>query len=420
VIHAVALSAVLLLVGPGAAVMDDGRYINRLSLSGALDLGAGWQHDPGYLGVDDPAPLLRATPRGALWWQTRDLDFGIVGSLDPRLYLGDVAPILLHRPDALVDMSLDARGGERVGVDMQGRVHMDSAQRFPADRPDAFEPWMVPLWGEDLREGLAPTSVDLRPVVSLWPEPSSAIELGGTLELDQLRWLEPPRTPFGREPELRLAAGPVLGTRFLLTPDLALQARGQVQRIAWSRAGGSQEGWGWCAWAGMDGRVAPTLWLRVMAGYGGGVVEASDLDIVLEPGLLATAELELGREGPRQLAVGYRRGPLDVHSYTLPEVPHHYGYLRLGQAGSEPLQASLEAAYRHRSDLVNELPRAAALARLELELSVLDWMGLGAAGFFEQALVVEDGWPWPEQRFYGGYGVIRLGRVEPPSWRRPG
>lgn len=399
---------------------DDGRYINRLAVQGSIELGAGWQLDPGYLDVDGPALQARPAPSGAFWWQTRDLDFGLVGALHPRWYLGGVAPILQHRPDALVELDLDARGSERVGVEMRGRYQLDSAQRFPTDRPDAWQPWAVPLWGADLAEGLAPALVDLQPVVSFYPEPATALELGLNLELDQLRWLEPPRTLFGRDPELRLAAGPILGARFDLTPDLAVLGRGLASWNAWSLTGDTQGGWDWQAWGGLDGRVAPALWLRVLAGYGGGQLATADLDSTLGPGWLAAAELELGREGPHQLAAGYRHGPLDLHSRDALEHPYHYAFLRFTEAGPGPFEASIEGGYRHQGALDNELPTAAALARGQATFWLLDWLGLGAAGFYEQGMTVEDGLPHEGLRFYGGFGVLKVGRVQAPSWRRPG
>jgi hypothetical protein len=399
---------------------DDGRYINRIEVQGELELGAGWQLDPGYVGADDPALQVRPAGSGAFWWQTRDLDFGLVGALHPRWYLGDVAPILQHRPDALVELDLDARGGERIGVDMRGRFQLDSAQRFPSDRPDAWRPWSVPLWGVDMGDGLAPAQADLQPVVSFYPEPSTALELGASLELDQLAWLEPQRTAFGREPELRLAAGPVLGARFGFTPDLALVGRGQAHWNAWSYSGGTMGGWDWQAWGGLDGRVAPRIWLRVLAGYGGGGLQTADLDSTLGPGLLASTELELGREGPRSLAAGYRRGPLDLHSRDALERPYHYATLRYTERSWRGLEAWVEGAYRHQVAQSNELPAAAALARGQATYWLLDWLGVGAAGFYEQAMTVEDGLPREGLRFYGGYGVLKVGRVHTPSWRRPG
>jgi 2-methylcitrate dehydratase PrpD len=68
----------------------------------------------------------------------------------------------------------------------------------------------------------------------------------------------------------------------------------------------------------------------------------------------------------------------------------------------------------------NELPAAAALARGQATYWLLDWLGVGAAGFYEQAMTVEDGLPREGLRFYGGYGVLKVGRVHTPSWRRPG
>ncbi len=399
---------------------DDGRFINRLAVQGSLDLGAGWQVDPGYLDVDAPALQARPAGSGAFWWQTRDLDFGLVGALHPRWYLGDVAPILQHRPDALVELDLDARGSERVGVELRGRYQLDSAQRFPTDRPDAWQPWAVPVWGADLAEGLAPALVDLQPVVSLYPEPATALDLGLNLELDQLRWLEPPRTPFGRDPELRLAAGPILGARFDLTPDLAVLGRGQASWNAWSLTGETQRGWDWQAWGGIDGRVAQILWLRVLAGYGAGQLQTADLDSTLGPGWLASAELEIGREGPRQLAAGYRHGPTDLHRRDDLEHPYHYAYLHFAESGPRWLEASVEVGYRQQGELDNEIPTAAALARGSVTFWMLDWLGLGGAGFYEQGMTVEDGLPREGLQFYGGYGVLKVGRVQPPEWRRPG
>jgi hypothetical protein len=399
---------------------DDGRFVNRLAVQGELELGAGWQLDPGYLDVDEPAVLLRPAARGAFWWQTRDLDFGLEGALQPGLYLGEVAPILKHRPDALVELDLDARGSDRVGVDMRGRFQLDSAQRFPTDRPEAWHPWAVPLWGADLAAGLAPAQADLQPVVSLYPEPSTAFELGLNLELDQLGWLEPQRTPFGREPEQRLAAGPILGVRFDLTPDLALLARGQASFDSWSYGGGGLGGWDWRAWGGLDGRVARVLWLRVLAGYGWGQLADDDFSYALGPGLLASAELELGREGPRSLVAGYRRGPLDLHDRFDLDQPYHYASLCFTERDLRGLEVWVEGAYRHQVPEVNELPDAAALVRGQATFWVLDWLGLGGAGFFEQALVIENGLPTEGPRFYGGYGVLKVGRVRAPAWRRPG
>jgi hypothetical protein len=399
---------------------DDGRYINRIAVQGELGLGAGWQADPGYATVDDPALQARLAPRGAFWWQTRDLDFVLQAALQPRWYLGEVAPILQHRPDGLVELDLDARGGERVGVDMLGRFQLDSAQRFPGERPAPFEPWAVPLWGGDMADGLAPTQADLRPVVSLYPSPEIALELGASLELDSLLWLEPSRTVFGRDPELRLGAGPLMGARFLLTPDLALLARGQAHWLAWSFTDGTENGWDWQAWGGLDGRVASFVWLRALAGYGGGMVEAWDLDKTIESGLLAHLEIELGREGPHALALGYRRGPLDLHRYERPEHPHHYAYLRFTERGAGPVEAWIEGGYRQQGALVNELPTAAALSRASLTWWLHDWVGLELAGFYEHGTWIEDGWPQLGQHFYGGHGGVVVGRVQTPSWRRPG
>lgn len=412
------LGASMVLSSAGEAAMDDGRYVNRLAVDGALDLGAGWQLDPGYLGVDSPAVVLLPTPRGAFWWQTRDLDFGLEAALFPQLYLGEVDPILRHRPDALVELGLDARGAERVGVELRGRVGLDSVQRLPGERPDAFEPWAVPLWGGDLAEGLAPTQADLRPVVSLYPELAMALELGLHLELDHLRWLEPQRVLWGMAPAQRLAAGPVLGARFDLTPDLALLGRAQGGVTSWSHEGEATDGWDWQAWGGLDGRVAPALWLRLLAGATGGRLDAEGSE-PLPTRLLAAAELALGREGPWQLSVGYRHGPLDLHLLADPERPFHYGYLRAG-GHVRALELGLDAGYRQQVAASNDLPAAAALVRAEATVWVHDWIGLGGAGFFEQALEVEDGWPWADGRFYGGAGVLRVGRMQPPSWRRPG
>ncbi len=399
---------------------DDGRYINRLAFGGQLELGGGWQLDPGYVGADEPAVMLRPAGAGAFWWQTRDLDFGLVAALQSRWYLGDVAEILQHRPDLLVELDLDARGGERIGVDMRGRVNADSGQRFPTARPEPWQPWSVPLWGADYGDGLAPVTADLQPVVSFYPELSTAIELGANLELDQHRWLEPQRVLFGREPELRLGAGPILGARFDLTPDLSLLVRGQGGWHAWSHADGTTTGWDVQTWGGLDGRVASFLWLRVLAGWGGGSLATADLDSTLGPGLLASGELELGREGLRSFASGYRRGPLDLHIRYGLEGPYHYGWLRYSERGLRGLEIDIEAGYRHEVPTHNELPAAAALARGELTWWLLDWLGLGAAGFFEQSLTVEDGWPWPDLQFYGGYGALKIGKVQAPSWRRPG
>jgi len=411
---------------------DDGRYINRLAVQGELELGAGWQLDPGYIDADDPALQLRPAPKGAFWWQTRDLDFGLVGALHPRWYLGDIAPILQHRPDVLVDLALDARGGERIGVDMRGRVDLDSAQRFPTDRPDAWQPWAIPLWGADMGDGLAPVRVDLQPVVSFYPEPATALDLGVNLELDQLTWLEPSRTLFGREPEQRMAAGPVVGARFDLTPDLALLARAQASFVSWRWAGGGMAGRDWQAWGGLDGRVASVLWLRLLAGYGDGLVGDDDFGWSLGPGLLASGELELGREGPRSVAAGYRRGPLDLHRRDgvlepLEQQPsddleqaYHYGYLRFVERDLRGLEARVEAGYRHQVPRTNELPEDAALARASATFWMLDWLGVGVTGFYEQGMTVEDGLPREGLQFYGGHGVLKVGRVRAPSWRRPG
>jgi hypothetical protein len=388
-------------------------------VQGELGLGAGWQADPGYATVDDPALQAWIAPRGAFWWQTRDLDFDLQAALQPQLYLGDVAAILRHRPDALVQLGLDARGGERVGVEMRGRFQLDSAQRFPSERPEPFEPWAVPLWGGDLADGLAPTQADLRPVVSLYPSPEIALELGAGLELDNLRWLEPSRTVFGRDPELRLAAGPLAGARFLLTPDLALLARGQAHWLAWSFTDGTEGGWDWQAWGGLDGRVASIVHLSALAGYSGGMVEAAELEEMVGSGLLARLEIELGREGPRGLTAGYRRGPLDLHRYERPEHPHHYAYLRLTERGTGSLEAWLEGGYRQQGALVNELPSAAVLGRAAVSYRVRDWVGLELGGFYEHGSWIEDGWPQVGPHFYGGHGGVVIGRVQAPSWRRP-
>ncbi len=398
---------------------DDGRFINRIAVQGELELGAGWQLDPGYVDADEPALQLRPAPRGAFWWQTRDLDFGLVGALHPRWYLGEVEPILQHRPDALVDMQLDARGGERVGVDMRGRFAMDSAQRFPTDRPDAFEPWAVPLWGADMGDGLAPAQADLQPVVSFYPDPAIALELGAKLELDQLTWLEPQRILFGRDPELRLGAGPVVGARFDLTPDLAVLGRAQGGWHSWSHSDATTPGWDVQAWGGVDGRVASILWLRALAGWGGGSLATADLDSELGPGLLAVAELELDREGPRSAAMGYRRGPLDLHTRHDLERAYHYAYLRFAEHDLRGLEARVEAGYRHQVPRTNDMPTAVLLTRGQLTYWMLDWLGLGAAGFFEQATWYQDGLPHEGLRFYGGHGAIKIGRVQTPSWRRP-
>jgi hypothetical protein len=405
---------------PAFGGFDDGRLINRLAVQGGLDLGAGWQSDPGYLGVDEPALLLRPAARGAFWWQTRDLDFSLLGALQPRWYLGEVEPILQHRPDATVALELDARGSERTGVTMRGRVEADSAQRFPTARPDAFEPWAVPLWGADMADGLAPVMADLQPVVALYPEPSTALELGLRLELDQLSWLEPQRTPFGLGSELRLAAGPIVGARFDLTPDLALLARGQGGWMSWSHGTATTPGWELQAWGGLDGRVAPGLSLLVLAGWGGGELHTADLDSTISTGLLAAMELEVGGEGPRQLALGYRRGPQDLHRRDSLEHPYHLGYLRFCELDLRGLEAAVEASLIRQTPTINELPTAAGRAHGELTWWLLDELGLGAAGFFEQGVTIEDGTPYAGLRYHGGYATLRIGRVEPPAWRRPG
>ena len=123
---------------------------------------------------------------------------------------------------------------------------------------------------------------------------------------------------------------------------------------------------------------------------------------------------------PHRLAVGYRRGPLDLHDRLDLDHPFHYAYLRFDESGPRWLEASIEAGYRHQGAVEYDLPTAALLARGQATGWMLDWLGLGVAGFYEQGMEVEDGLPRVGREFYGGFAVLKVGRVQPPSWRRPG
>ncbi len=409
---------------------DDGQYVNRIAVQGEADIGAGYQHDPGYAGVDEPAFAALAAVRGAYWWQTRDLDFGVLGALFPRYYLGEVLPILQHRPDSLVELGLDVRPAQRLGLLLEGRFLLDSAQLFPFERPDAWQPWGVPSWGGDLAQGAATAQLDMRPVLAFHPEPALAIELGASLEVDRYRFLEPQRTLWEAGPAVRMAGGPILGAAFDLTPDLAVLGRARTCWYDWSAGDTSLESLGveleegsgggldWQVWGGVEGFVARPVHLRVLAGYGRQLVVESTGEEPLGAGLLIAAALELGRDGPRQLAAGYRHGPRDLHSWR--DDPHHYAYLRYTEAGPRWLELHLQGGYRHFAGLELDLPEGALVTHGGATLWFLDWLGLGLGGFYEHQVHLESGWPVTERELYGGQAVLKVGRVGPPEWVNPG
>ncbi len=408
---------------------DDGQYVNRIDVQGSIDLGAGYQSDPGYVAVDDPAFQLRIAPRGAFWWQTRDLDFGVQAALFPRWYLGDVAETLQHRPDSQVDMELDVRPAERLGLVMGGRFLLDSAQVHPGDRPDAWQPWAVPGWGGDLGQGAATAQMDLQPVLAFYPEPATGIELGVSLEVDRYRFLEPQRTMWAAGPAVRMGGGPVVGVAFDLTPDLAVVARGRACWYDWSAGDSSVESLGvdlpdgsgggldWQAWGGIEGYVARPVHLRVLAGYGQQVVTTEGIEGPTGPGLLAVAEIAIGRDRSRQLTAGYRHGPRDLHGWR--DDPYHYAFLRLAESGLGWLELTLQGGYRHFTALDLDLPEGVVTSDAGVNLWFLDWLGLGLAGFYEQQIHLEDGWPVLDHQLYGGFATLRVGKVASPEWVRP-
>ena len=54
-----------------------------------------------------------------------------------------------------------------------------------------------------------------------------------------------------------------------------------------------------------------------------------------------------------------------------------------------------------------------------VNLWFLDWLGLGLAGFYEQQIHLEDGWPVLDHQLYGGFATLRVGKVASPEWVRP-
>ncbi len=419
--------SVLLAALPVAAGdFDDGRYINRLDVQGAADLGGEWRSNPDFAetGFTEPAVNLRLAPRGAFFWQTRDLDLAVEGALFPR-WSFEPGSDRNHRPDGLGSLDLDVRPARRLGLRLDIRVLADSPQLSVGDRPEPWHPHGVPLWSADLGEEILWTDADMGALLELHLPDELYLGLGGAAELDRPAYQGEGSLPFTSPLRWtqRLGGGPVAEAGWFAANELQLFLRGQLHFFAWAQLQAeefpgsldsgtewpSESGQEWQVYGGLQGALSPQVRLRALGGY------CAQWDGFENPGPLLVGELGLGPRALRELRFGYRRGARDLHVGF--EHAYHYAFLRYQERALARADLALELGLRSSTPL-DEQAELGLRGALEANFWPASWWGLGLGTWLESGPVFETltDLRWAN---LGVLAQLRFGRVQRPSWMAP-